>query len=124
MEILSYQNGRDYAFILNSLIHEKWSAYYNEKAEEYRWALESSYTYVAYVDDNYAGYIRAISDGVFTVMICEIIVDEKYRNKGIARELIREVRNKFKGARIELLCDTPEIYEHMGFSKVGYGMRK
>ena len=124
MKILSYQNCRDYAHILNSLITERWQVYYHEKAEDYRWALESSYTYVAYVNDEYAGYIRAISDGVFTAMICELIVDEKFRNKGIARELIREVRNKFKGARIELICDNPKIYEHIGFTKVGYGMRK
>lgn len=124
MEILSYQNGRDYSHILNSLIHEKWAVYYHEKCEEYRWALESSYTYVAYCDGQYAGYVRAISDGVFTVVICEIIVDQEFRRRGIAKELLREVRNKFKGARMELLCDNPSVYEGMGFTRVGYGMRR
>lgn len=126
MEIFSYQNGRDYAYILNSLINEKYSVHYHDRVDDYKWALETSYTYVAYIDEQYAGYIRAISDGAFSVMICELIVEPRYRQKGVARELIREIRNRFKGAEVIISCkDTQEeIFEKLSFKKIGSSMSR
>ena len=120
---MKYDEQRDYQNILNSIIGEKWQSFYEERKEEYKIALNNSMTYVIY-DEKYCGYLRAITDKVFTIFIAEIIVEKDSRNKGYGKKLIEYVQNLFPSARIDLISDEDEFYQKIGFRNLGNGMRR
>ncbi len=124
LAIKKYDYGRDYEHILESLMLEKWQSFYEERKDEYLLALNNSYSYVLYDNKQYCGFIRGISDGVFTLFIAELIINEEYRRKGYGRKLIEYVHGLVPLTRIDLISDNDEFYATLGFHFVGKGMRK
>ena len=121
--ILEYNEERDYISIINSTKSEAWISFYTDKKEQYQNALKSSLTYVIYENDCYAGYIRAITDNFFTLFVCEIIIDQKYRRKGYGRLLLDYLHNLYPSTRTDLLSDNDSFYIASGFHALGNGMR-
>ena len=124
IHIRQYDKKKDYASILESCKQEKWLYFYDTKKDLYKQALQSSFTLVAYENEDYCGYIRCISDGVFTVFCCEIIVDDNYKRKGIGTQLIEKVKQTFPTCHIELISDADHFYKENQFQYVGHGFRK
>lgn len=124
MEILKYSEKRDYGFIMKSCENERWESFYTDKKDDYKKALESSYTYVLYENGAYCGFIRGITDGFFTLFIPEIIIDAEYRHRGYGTALINRLRAEFPDTRTDLLSDNDAFYISQGFHKLGTGMRK
>lgn len=73
-------------------------------------------------DDALAGFARVLTDYVFKALIFDLIVDAKYRNRGLGRAIMREIRchNALSGVQhFELYCraDMMPYYRSMGFTE-------
>lgn len=97
-----------------------------ENKDMYRKSLENSITIVA-VDknSNVIGFIRGITDGYTTMFICELLIIEQKRGRGIGNELINHLHKMFPDTRIDLLATThpSKFYEKQGF-RIFHGYRK
>ena len=90
----------------------------------YRRALETSCTLVAEVNGLFAGYARAISDGVVTTFLCELLVAPDFRGIGIGTRLVDAVQEAFPHTRLDLISDADGFYLKNGFRKLGRGFRR
>lgn len=124
VHIRQYQEERDYPHILESCKKEHWEKFYTVKKEAYKQALKQSVTYAAYEGEHYCGYIRCITDGIFTIYCCEIIVDDIYKRRGIGRALIETVREQYPACCMDVLSDNDDFYLSGGFLRLCNGMRK
>jgi ribosomal protein S18 acetylase RimI-like enzyme len=86
--------------------------------------LEGSNHIVLALDEetgNVVGFVTAITDGALAAYVPFLEVLPVYRGRGIARELMRRVRDALRGYyMIDLICD-PELepfYETLGFTRL------
>ena len=124
IHIREYCEETDYNNILESCRKEHWKNFYETKKEQYKEALKRSITYVAYEEERYCGYIRCITDEVFTTYCCEIIVDDIYKRRGVGKALIEKVRMQYPSTCIDVLSDNDEFYQSNQFLILCNGMRK
>ncbi len=94
------------------------------RPEEYRQVLRDSYTLVAEADGAFAGYARAISDGLVTTFLCELLVEPAFRKKGVASWLVDAVQAAFPLTRMDLISDADGFYRKNRFRKIGNGFRR
>jgi len=60
-------------------------------------ALDNCETvFTAWDNEKLVGLINAIDDGVLTAYVHYLCVDPAYQKKGIGKELLRQVKNKYK----------------------------
>jgi len=82
-------------------------------------SMENSRCYGVLLEDGrLVGFARVISDFATTYYLCDVIVDEKHRRKGIARALVSyiEERPEFQGLRGVLITrDAHGLYEKFGY---------
>lgn len=74
----------------------------------------------AWDGDKLVGLINALDDGVMTAYIHYLLVRPEYQKKGIGKQLINDIKEKYKDyLRIVLVSYTPEapFYESCGFKK-------
>jgi len=74
----------------------------------------------AWDGDKLVGLISAMDDGIMTAYIHYVLVRPEYQDKGIGKELIERVKEKYKDyLRIVLVAYDKEcgFYEHLGFEK-------
>ena len=111
---------------INELIKQEGWQNLVENKDMYRKSLENSITIVA-VDksSNVIGFIRGITDGYTTLFICELLIIEEKRGRGIGNELINHLHKMYPDTRIDLLATTPssKFYEKQGF-RIFHGYRK
>ncbi|WP_375219906.1 GNAT family N-acetyltransferase [Psychrobacillus sp. PGGUH221] len=71
------------------------------------------------------GYIRGITDGYISLLVCELVIDQNYRGLGIGTDLLKYVHNLFPKTRMELLASSSSrtYYEGQDFRNF-YGYRK
>lgn len=97
-----------------------------ENKDMYRKSLENSITIVA-VDksSNVIVFIRGITDGYTTLFICELLIIEQKRGRGIGNELINHLHKMYPDTRIDLLATihSSKFYEKQGF-RIFHGYRK
>ena len=124
INIIKYDETRDFDKIINSCKCVGWEKFYTSKMLDYKVALQKSLTYVAYNDDEYCGYIRCLTDEVFTTYCCEIIVDYKYRRYKIGKQLIDKVKEIYPSCRIDVLSDSDDFYLANDFFVACNGMIK
>lgn len=98
---------------------------------------ESSFMKKAIVDDKTVGMVRAISDGIYALIV-DVVVSPMYQNKGIGKMLINALLkdiedsiNEGESISVNLVSmkDKEEFYEKFGFQRIpcdytGYGMKK
>ena len=73
----------------------------------------------AFDDDEMIGFARCMTDFVFNGQINNVVVDEKYRRKGIGSELIRRILES-SGKVTYILRGDPEntvFYKLLGFEE-------
>lgn len=74
-------------------------------------------------DDELAGYVRVITDNLLVTYVCEIVVDQRFRGRGVGRMMLDHVARKLPQTRIDLLSTlgARAFYEATGFTaKPGY----
>lgn len=124
ISIKPYDENRDFERIIESCRKEQWIKFYTTKMEQFRSALKTSESYVAFVDGEYAGFTRCITDGFFTIFCCEIIVDAEFRRKGVGRALLKTVNDKYPTCAMDVISDNDDFYKANGFKVLANGMRQ
>ena len=124
ISIKLYDESRDFEHIIESCRKEKWVKFYTTKMEPFRQALKTSESYVAYVDGEYAGFTRCITDGFFTIFCCEIIVDAEFRRNGVGKALLKMVNDKYPTCAMDVISDNDDFYKANGFKVLANGMRQ
>jgi len=86
------------------------------------------YSYPALVaihNEQVIGFLRAISDGFVTTYICELLVEENWRDQGIGRALLNACHQQVPGTRLDLLSTehADPFYEANRFRRFN-GFRK
>jgi len=122
--IEQYQEERDFARIISSCEQEGWVKFYTTRKAQFHASLSLSLTYVAYCEGQYCGFARFITDNCFTVYCCEIIIDQPYRRRGIASQLIENVKSLYPSCCIDVISDNDDFYRSNGFFIVGNGLRR
>ena len=124
ISIKPYDESRDFEHIIESCRKEQWVKFYTTKMELFRQALKTSESYVAFVDGEYAGFTRCITDGFFTVFCCEIIVNTEFRRKGVGKALLKTVNDKYPTCAMDVISDNDDFYKANGFKVLANGMRQ
>jgi len=78
----------------------------------------SGSVFTAWDDNKLVGLINSLDDGVMTAYVHYLLVNPAYQGKGIGKELVRRVSEKYKDyLRIVLVAYDKEIgfYEQCGF---------
>jgi GNAT superfamily N-acetyltransferase len=72
---------------------------------------------VAVHNETVIGFSRALSDGVVTTYIAELLVVLEWRGRGIATALLQASHRLCPGSRLDLLATSTSrrFYEHLGF---------
>lgn len=122
--IREYCEERDFSVIIEANKKEYSKTFQEVLMEDYKQALKTSVTYVAYENENYCGYIRCLTDGVYTTYCCEILVETQYRRTGVGRLLLEKVKEKYPKTCIDVLSDQDEFYLNNEFIMLGSGMRR
>jgi GNAT superfamily N-acetyltransferase len=120
MEILRYKHEYEDAVIAAIKEDPNWEMFTNkESIDKYRKRLRQSITYVAYEDDKFSGYLRALLDDGFALYVSELFVVPEMRNRKIGRTLISKVKSDFMNLTVYALSDEDAYYEKLGYRKVG-----
>ena len=82
---------------------------YLEDEETLRRALEQSLFLLGAFEDNaLVGFVRCVGDGAYILYVQDLIVTPALQRKGIGRELMRQVSERFAGLRQFLLITDAE----------------
>ncbi len=86
-------------------------------------SMENSVCYGVYVEgeDRLAGFARVITDRATTYYLCDVIIDERHRHKGLGKALVSYIvsRPAYSGRMGFLVTrDAHGLYEKYGFETV------
>jgi len=72
------------------------------------------------------GFVRALTDGEVTMYVAELLVDEKWRGKGIGSLLLEMCHQLYPHTRIEVFSteSSASFYRTREFWYIGEGFRK
>ncbi|MFD2925108.1 GNAT family N-acetyltransferase [Halobacillus naozhouensis] len=115
----------DFDMIQSLLQQEEWSNLVKNSEETMQALLNSDLALVAVDGQEVVGYLRGLTDGAVTLYICEVLIKEDYRKKGIAQQLMEEAHGCYPSTRIEMLAtsSSKEYYTDRGY-RAFYGFRK
>lgn len=72
------------------------------------------------------GFVRAMTDGWITLYVMELLVDARYRGRGIGQMLLDTCHYLYPHTRIELMSmeTSQSYYRSHGFRFIGEGFRR
>lgn len=107
---------------LHTLYKQEWWTNKRSLAETKK-VVENSSVVIGLVDknNNLKAFARVLTDYTFKAIIFDVIVDESFRNKGVAKELMNLIisNDKLKEVKhFELYClpEMVEFYKAYGFN--------
>lgn len=86
----------------------------------------------AFDNNKLVGFARVFDDGVYYVIVCDVITHKDYRGQGIATKMVQEIikwakEKNFKTLRLfaDIHSDPGlfDFYEKLGFEKMDNAMR-
>ncbi|MFH5910987.1 GNAT family N-acetyltransferase [Clostridium perfringens] len=72
--------------------------------------------------DLLVGLIRVVGDGHSIIYIQDILILQKYQNRGIGKSLIEIILDKYKNVRQKVLLTDKEEKNILFYKKVGFSM--
>jgi ribosomal protein S18 acetylase RimI-like enzyme len=99
----------------------------NSRPEESLVAWQHSWpTLVVLEGENVIGFVRGLTDGEITTYIAELLVDPRYRGKGLGRLLLEACHALHPHTRLDLISteEALSFYKKKGFRDVGAGVRQ
>jgi len=100
----------------------------NERSREAVAAsVDSSWCFAVYDGDLQVAFARVVTDRVTFAWICDVIVDEPYRGRGLGHWLMEAVTSSLTeiGVHRQILAtvDAHEVYRDLGFSELAHPER-
>lgn len=107
----------DVDWLLRSLNASYWGGHYTMAMVMN--AIYRSLNFSACVDNEQVAYARILTDGAITSVLNDVIVDEKWRHRGIGTKLLETV---FAHREVKpTICVVQARYENLGlYSKLGF----
>lgn len=104
---------------------EGWSGLAARHADTEAAWRHSNIAFVTEEDGRVNGCIRGMTDGYITLYVCELVIDETWKDRGIGNALLRYVHGLYPKTRIELLASgtSRTFYEAQGYRPF-HGFRK
>jgi len=97
-----------------------WLAYLQDDAKLIRAFDQSLYMLGAYDGKELIGFIRCVGDGEHIVLVQDLIVAETHLRKGIGRELMHKVYERFADVRmLMLLTDAMDERANAFYQSIG-----
>jgi GNAT superfamily N-acetyltransferase len=113
----------DFSAIQNLSQAEGWTTPIERPAEALAAWQRSWPALVACADDIVIAFCRALSDGMVTTYIAEVLVAPPWQRNGIAAALLEASQRLCPGSRLDLLTTDASrgFYDHLGYrSMVGF----
>ena len=94
--------------------------------EQLRESFGNSYAaVVAYDGEKIVGTARVLSDGVCNAYVVDVWTLSPYRNRGVARTMMRTLEARLAGQHVYLFTDDAVgFYRRLGFREQSVGMSK
>lgn len=87
--------------------------------------INSPTVFTAWHDNKLVGLARVLDDGILTAYIHYVLVNPRYQGRGIASNLVKMIKNKYKDyLYVELMPDEKKnvtFYQNLGFNIVEDG---
>ncbi|OOE12770.1 GNAT family N-acetyltransferase [Fictibacillus arsenicus] len=103
---------------------------WNQLVERYEetfnaWKNSNAAYVVIGPNEKIAGYIRCLTDMNVTIYVCEMLIAQEFRGKGLGGKLLKHVHNLYPRTRMEMLASSTShsFYESQNFRPF-YGFRK
>lgn len=124
IKIRSFQES-DFQTVQQLNEREGWSNLVDNNEEALCAWINSEPALIAVDGREVIGYLRGLTDGTVTLYVCELLIKEGYRKRGIAENLVRVAHECYPGTRIEMLATSSSqgYYEKNGYRSF-YGFRK
>lgn len=103
-----------------------WTAYLKDGAKLNRAWEKSLFSLGAFEGGELVGFIRCLGDGEHTVLIQDLLVEEKHQRKGIGGKLMRSVFEEYRDVRqifVVTDADSPAVrfYRALGLHEFEKG---
>ncbi|GIP27127.1 N-acetyltransferase [Paenibacillus sp. J23TS9] len=90
----------------------------NRPAELIRTSIDNSICFGVYDGDVQIGFARVVTDLVTMYYMCDVIIDETYRGRGLGKQLVEAVTNDERFGHLHgilVTADAHGLYEQYGF---------
>ena len=91
--------------------------------ETIRKSFDGAICFIAHESGNQVGFARVITDGAVLGYICDVIVFEEFRGRGISKRIMRAILDHpdLQGLEGFMLAtaDAQGLYEKFGFKRIG-----
>lgn len=106
--------------ITDLFLSVNWNLSASNPEKLYKALINSPTVFTAWHDNKLIGLARALDDGILTAYIHYVLVNPNYQGKGIANNLVKMIKNKYKDyLYIELMPDDKKnvaFYQKLGFN--------
>ena len=105
-------------FVVSELQKTYWAS--DRKKEDILLSLTHSFCYSIFLRDSQIGFARVITDHSTFAYLCDVIVHQDYRSKGIGKKMLNDLFNipHFKNLRWILRTkDAQGLYQKFGFTQ-------
>jgi len=120
MTIRTYNKALDETSLMAMIKAEEGWDYADEPhTERYKQALDTSITYVAYMDNDLCGYSRSLSDGYLYLFVCDLLVMPAFRGRDIGRGLMECLYQDNPDFTAYVMSGVDEYYEKLEYKKEG-----
>lgn len=120
MLIRKYSRIEDEGKLMRMIDAEEGWDYANETlADNYKKALETSITYVAYQEDDLCGYSRSLNDFGEYIYVFDLLVKPSYRGMEIGRKLLECIYKDYPSQVVYVLSDEDGYYDKLNYKRVG-----
>lgn len=83
-------------------------------------SIETSFCYGVYHESKQIGFARVITDWATFYYLCDVVIDEEYRRRGIGKKLIETITQSEEYQDLLGVLGTADahgLYEQYGFNK-------
>lgn len=112
-------NVEDISYLYNNV---GWSSYTKDIDSLIKSIKNSLKVISVWDNDLLVGLIRVVGDGHSIIYIQDILILQKYQNRGIGKRLIEIILDKYKNVRQKVLLTDKEEKNILFYKKVGFSM--
>lgn len=115
---LSNENGLLIIEDIHSLLKDTyWAAGISK--ETIKKSIEGSINFGVYLNNKQVGFARIITDQATFAWICDVIIDQSHRGKGLSKQLMAMMMWYLEEKKLRRIClatkDAHKLYEQFGF---------